>query len=121
MTVSWNIDPGAYFAAITKQRVDAIEADAVQLINDLTEQAETWMKENARWNDVTGDARQALYADIEHMVRQSVTLLMSHGPAIDYAWALEGNPRTTLLGDAVDHWQPVVFRGVQEIVRRHSG
>lgn len=122
MTVSWNIDPGAYFAAITRQRADDIEADIVAFVDGMTDEVAAWMRDNARWTDRTGEARQGLYADIEHVVRRSVHLLMSHGPTIEYAvwleWAHAG--RFSILPDAVDNFAPVLYRGVLEILRRHS-
>lgn len=120
MTVSWNMDPGAYFAAITRQRANAIEHDVVQLIDGLTEQASAWMKQNARWQDRTGNARAGLWSDIDHVVHKAVYLLMSHDVTLDYTWFLEANPKTTLLGDAADHFWPVILRGAMEIARRHS-
>lgn len=122
MSVSWSIDPALYLESYTRAIADSIEADIVALVDGLTEQAENWMRQEARWNDVTGEARAALYADIEHVARQSVTLLMSHGPAIEYAWYLEtvNSGRYEILSTASDVFWPVLFRGVQDILRRHS-
>lgn len=120
MTISWNITPEESWGALAQRQADSIEADIVSLVESLLDDVQSWMRANHRWQNVTGEAEAALYTDIEHVVRQSVHLLMSHGPAIAYAMILELNPKTALLGDAVDHWQPLLFRGVQEIVRRHS-
>lgn len=122
MTVSWNIDPGAYFEAITRQRADAIEADIVALVDSLTEQAEQWMQQNARWQDDTGRARQGLWADVEHVTRQSVYLLLSHDVTLDYTWFLEyaHAGRLEILSSAADHFWPLLYRGAVEIARRHS-
>lgn len=119
--VTWNIDPGEYLAALTQQRIDAIEADIVRLVESLLNEVEAWMKANHRWQNRTGNAEAGLYADIEYAVRQSVYLLMSHDVTLDYTWILEANPRTALLGDVSDHFWPILLRGAREIVRRHSG
>jgi hypothetical protein len=119
--VTWNIDPGAYLEAHTRAIADSIEADIVRLVDSLTEVATAWMQENARWQDQSGDARAGLWSDIEHVARQSVTLLLSHDVTLDYTWFLEANPRTALLGDTADHMWPLLYQGALEIVRRHSG
>jgi hypothetical protein len=121
MSVTWNIDPAQYLERHTRAVADSIEADIVELVESLLNTAESWMKANHRWVNRTGDAEAALYTDIEHTVRQSVTLLMSHGPAIEYAWFLEANPSFALLGDASDHIWPLLYQGALTIVRRHSG
>lgn len=118
--ITWSIDPGAYAEAWTRQIADSIEADIVTMADGLTEQATAWMKQNARWNDVSGNARAGLWSDIEHVTRQSVTLLLSHDVTLDYTWFLEANPKTALLGGAADHLWPLLLRGAMEIVRKYS-
>lgn len=121
MTVTWNIDPGAYFAAITQQRVDAVKRDIVALVERLTDEVVAWMQQNARWQDDTGRARAGLWSDIEETTWQ-VYLLMSHDVTLDYTWFLEyaHAGRFEILSSASDHFWPVLYRGVVEIVRRHS-
>lgn len=121
MTISWNITPDLAWGQLAQQQADSIEAETVALIESLLDAVEAWMKENARWNDQTGRARAGLFADIERVAHQAVYLLMSHDVTLDCTWALEANPRLALLGDASDHWWPVLYRGVVEIVRKHSG
>lgn len=118
--VTWNILPEDAWGALVQGRADAIEADIVALIDDLTDQVTIWMRANHRWQNRTGDAEAGLFSDVEHVIHQSVYLLMSHGPAIDYAWFLEANPRFAVLGDAADTFWPVLLRGVRDILRRHS-
>lgn len=118
--VTWNIRPEEAWAALVQGRADAIEADIVALVDSLTDEVAEWMRANHRWQNRTGDAEAGLYSDIEHTIHQSVYLLLSHGPAIEYAWFLEANPRYAVLGDAADQFWPVLLRGVQAILRRHS-
>lgn len=118
--ITWNITPEVAWEEIAKRQVDAIEADIKAFIEEMLDPVQQWMKENHRWKNQTGAAEEGLYADIEHIVRTIVYLVMSHGPAVEHAWILEANPRTALLGDAADHWWPVLYRGVVEIVGKHS-
>lgn len=123
MTVSWNITPEASWGALAQAQADSIEADIVALVDGMLFEVEEYMRREARWTDRTGAARAALYTDIEHVVRESVYLLMSHGPAIDYAVFLEYSfaGRFEILSSTSDVFGPVLYRGAVEIARRHSG
>lgn len=121
MEITWNITPEEAWGQLAEQQVDNIEADIVAFVESKLDQVESWLKTEARWNDQTGRARAGLYSDIEHITRHAVYLLMSHDVTLDYTWALEANPRTALLDDAVEYWWPLLYNGVIEIVERHSG
>jgi hypothetical protein len=121
MSVSWSVDPSLYLEQLTRRKADAIERDIVRLAQSLLNEAEQYMKQNHRWSNVTGETEQGLYSDIEHAVRERVTLLMSYGPTSEHAWTLEANVRFALLGDAADAIWPLLYRGAVEICRRHSG
>ena len=117
---TWSVDPGTYAAGVALQAAKGIEEDVVAFVDGMTDEVAAWLRANHRWENRTGDAEAGLYADVEHVLHESVYLLISHGPAVEYAWFLEANPRYAVLGDAADHFWPVLLRGVQEIVRRHS-
>lgn len=121
--VTWNIDPAQYFHDLTLARVQAIEQDIVSLADSLTGEITSFMQREARWQDRTGEARAGLYSDVEHVARQAVYILLSHGPAIDYAWFLEyaHSGRFEILSTTADHVWPIFYRGVMAIVQHHSG
>lgn len=123
MTVSWNVDPGEALARLVRQKIDAIERDIVRLVDKLSDQATQFMRASARWQDDTGEARAGLYADVEHAVRESVTLLLSHGPAITYAHWLEyaHRGRFEILSTTSDNFWPLLYRGAVDIMQKHSG
>lgn len=119
--ITWNMDPGDYFAALTLAQADAIEADIVALVESLLDPVEAQMKQMARWQDRTGAARRGLFTDMQHVARQAVYLLMSHDVTLDYTWMLEANPRFAILGDAADYAWPLLYQGVRQIVAKHGG
>lgn len=121
MTLSWTRTPADAWYELAKREADAIEAETVALVDGLTDQAAQWMKANHRWQNVTGAAEAGLYADTLHVARQMVSMLLSHGPTIAYAHDLEANPKFAILGDAVDWWAPLLYRGLLEIAKRHGG
>jgi hypothetical protein len=122
MSVHWDVTPDVAWEGAAKLQAQRIEQDIVKLIESLLEQAQGYMRENARWQDISGDARSGLYTDIEMAVREFADLVMSHGPAIPYAWDLEtvSNGRYAILGDTYDHFAPLIYREVSAIIRRHS-
>lgn len=119
--ITWSRTPADAWAELARVEAAAIESEVAQFADSLTDQITAWMRQEARWNDVTGEARAGLYSDVIHMARQSVSILMSYGPTTLYDVHLEANPRTSLLGDATDYWAPVIYRGAQEIAKRHGG
>src|SRR5687767_14986848 len=50
-----------------------------QVGNYFAAKFETYAKENAEWEDQTGNARQGLHAFVEELARDSVQLFLSHG------------------------------------------
>jgi hypothetical protein len=108
---------------LVQAKADAIERDIVALVERMLDPAQAWMQANAPWTDRTGQARANLYTDLEHAARQSVGMLLAHGPTISYSVYLETMQmgRFAILAPAVDWWAPVLFREVQAIVRRHTG
>lgn len=119
--ITWTRTPADAWGELAKVEAAAIEAEVVALVDGITDQAAEWMKQNHRWENRTGDAEAGLYADILQVAHETVSLLLSHGPTIAYAHILEANPRFAILGDAVDQFAPILFRGLQEIAKRHGG
>lgn len=121
MTISWSRTPADAWSELARMEAAEIEAETVALVDGVTDQAAAWMKENHRWQNVTGEAEAGLYADTLHVARQTVSLFLSHGPTITYARWLENNPKFGILGDSVDQFAPILFRGLQEIAKKHGG
>lgn len=121
MTVTWSRTPAQAWYAVVKNRADNIEQDTVIMVDRWTDTATAWMKENARWTDRSEDARNNLYSDTIHVAHETVSMLLSHGPTITYARFLEANPKFAILGDAVDQFAPLLFRGLQQIAAKYSG
>lgn len=79
----------------------------------------SWMKENAVWQDRSGDARKALWADV-FVVGTSIIIMFGHGPTIYYGWYLEfkNEGRYQIVGPALSAFYPQVFSTAQFIVGR---
>lgn len=77
----------------------AIRAGAVRMANDM----EQWARDNAPWNDRTGDARAGLEAEAEHMgFRQEITIhhTVEYGIWLEVRW----NGRYAIIGPTVEHF-----------------
>lgn len=78
---------------------------------------ETWAKENARWTDRTGNARQSLkgrsyWEDANHIVAQ-----LSHG--VDYGIWLElaNQKKYAILEDSIEAHKDEILRAWAEVVK----
>lgn len=118
----WSVKPEEAWGAMARAYADQVEADIVRFAQGLTDEITAYMKENHRWQNDTGAAEAGLYSDVIHVVRESVTVLMSHGPAVAHAWILEyaHTGRFEILSTTLDHFAPVIFRGVEGIVQGRS-
>lgn len=76
---------------------------------------ETWMKENARWRDRTGEARHTLYAEVQQLSR-SIVIAIGHG--VSYGFWLETiqSGRFSILRPALDRFAPILFGKVHAVM-----
>ena len=77
---------------------------------------EAWMKTNAPWRDLTGNARQTLHTEVQVMAEQ-VAIILAHG--MSYGWFLELAHGSTfaIVGPALDHFSPIIFADVERLLR----
>ena len=68
---------------------DGILRDTEKAIKDLAIEMERWMKDNAKWVDDTGDARQGLQAAVVREGPSSWSIYVGHGKDIYYGVWLE--------------------------------
>jgi hypothetical protein len=69
------------------------------------DQVEQWMRENAPWDDRTGDAREGLGASVErHGLDYSLTIFhgVEYGVYLEVRW----NGRYAILQPTIEHWGP---------------
>lgn len=92
-------------AAFTVKANMAIRAGAVACAEDL----EQWMKNNAPWEDRTGDARAGLTAEAHHQgFRQEILIYHTaeYGVWLEVRW----NGRYAIIQPALDHFSTVGMR-----------
>ena len=89
------------------------ESRAIRTSEGITERMEQWMKDNAIWQDRTGDARRGLYSKAnrtgERGQGRSIVIEFGYGPEddpIDYAFYLATMQagRFDILAPAAAYW-----------------
>jgi hypothetical protein len=103
--------------SLTKTYYDAIERAVVEVVlQKYAPQIEAWMKATAPWTDRTGNARQALRADIERLTNDTLSIVLIHG--MDYGKQLElrRQGRYAIIQPALDTWSPRVFAEVRRVI-----
>lgn len=88
LTFEWVVPPSVIQAAITvygKKVITAVHAIA----NQIATEAQNDMRRNARWRDLTGNARAALFSMADTAAKDVVMIYLSHGSAIWYGIFLE--------------------------------
>jgi hypothetical protein len=111
----WQKTPEEAFTELAVEYEAAIHTAVRTLIQRYEPDIEAWMKQNARWTDRTGNARQALHTEVEEVLNQSVTLYLSHG--VDYGVFLElsHGGAYAIIGPALDYFAPKIWADVQRL------
>lgn len=116
MSFEWQITPEAAFGQLTAAYAQAIRNGVRQIARRRAPEIEAWMKNNARWTDRTGNARQTLHTEVEDMAFDMVTILLEHGVEYGVYLELSHGGVWGILGDAVDTWGPVVWADVRAML-----
>lgn len=93
---------------------ERIEAAVVAAANVLAKRAEEDAKNNAPWQDRTGDARDGLNAFVER-AQNVVTIYLAHGPEINYDIYLETMKGGSLaiIGPTLEALFPIIMDAIR--------
>ncbi len=113
----WHTRPDAAWGDLADAYSRAIQDGVYQLAQAYAVEIEAWMKENAPWTDQTSNARQTLHSEADRLVGGAVEIILAHG--MDYGIFLElaNGGQYAIIGPALDHFIPLVWRDVQELLR----
>jgi len=95
---------------------ERVYAAVLALVKRHERDIEGWMKENAPWEDRTGNARQGLVA-YTRMGGEGISLYMAH--TVDYGVYLElrqGKGRRPILVPARDEVAPKIVEDLQQLL-----
>ena len=116
MGIEWTSPPSTAVPAMVITYQDRVRRALFLLAASYAPRIEEWMKQNAPWEDVTGNARQKLYADVFELAF-SVGLFIGHG--VDYGKFLEhsNTGRYAIVTPALDYWTPKIWQDVKRILK----
>lgn len=113
----WVVTPEDAFAGLVDVYTQAVRRAVITVVFKRAPEIEAWMKENAVWQDQTGNARQTLWSEpfVDAMV---IGITFGHG--MDYGWWLEmaNAGRFSIILPALDHWSSIIMQDMNEIVGR---
>lgn len=114
MSFIWHVPPEQGIGPVHDAAVIRARQIVYQLMLSYKPRIEAWMKQNARWQDRTANARQGLYAEVEEFAT-SVSLIADH--SLWYGWFLETRHagRYAIIAPAIDHFYPQIVADLRRI------
>lgn len=117
MAIDWETPPDVALEQMTQAHINAIHSAILRLAEFYAPQMEAWMKSNASWVDRTANARQTLWAEEIDFV-DSIVLAFGHGVEYGVFLELANAGKYAILGPAIDHFAPKLWRDVQSLMAR---
>lgn len=114
---TWTTPPTSAFKRFFQAYTEEIRRTAMAIALRRAPEIENWMKENAVWEDRTGNARQTLYTEVNNLYGVAVEIVLSHG--VDYGQYLEvvSGGVYAIVGPALDYWGRIVWNDVRNLMR----
>lgn len=114
----WIVPPNQAFPQLVEQYTKTIILSGRRVAHQRAEDATAWMKENAPWQDRTGDARAGLHVEERESPGVLTELVFSHDDSLDYPVWLEiaHGGRFAIIAPAIDYWGPKLMQDIQRIV-----
>lgn len=118
MGFQWQVAPTDVFPQAARNYTQTIIASGRRVSHSRAQEAEQWLKDNAPWQDRTGDARRGLSVTVNEAPSVLAELVFSHDPALDYTIWLEvaNGGKYAIIARAIDYWGPILMRDIQRII-----
>ncbi len=115
MAFVWDVPPDLAFNQLTDRYARAIFQSGRRVAYEQAEEMEQYAKDNARWTDRTGDARERLHATVEE-TGPIGTIVLAHG--VDYGIWLEiaNGGRYSIIPETIDVYGPKVMASLQRMM-----
>lgn len=113
-TVEWDRPVNVVVTRWADEVMQLILAGLERIVRKYAPLIEQWMKQNAPWKDITGNARAGLHAEVGILVGRHYDLYLDHSDAVPYGSLLElkNQGKFAIIQPALDHWQPIIFNEV---------
>lgn len=115
MSFRWEVPPDLAFPQLVDRYSRVILQSGRRIAYERAEDMENFAKQNAPWQDVTGNARERLHATVEEN-GPLAEIILAHG--VDYGVWLElsHGGKNQILATTLDIYGPIVMRDLQRIM-----
>lgn len=113
---TWDIPPEVAFGALAEAYFAYLREAVILVCQTRAPEILTWMKQNAPWQDRTGNARRTLWTQVIPGLTE-VTILLSHGMYYGFWLEVKWAGRFSIIGTALDHWTPIILQDMQKVAR----
>lgn len=115
-SIAWDREISVFVNGIKRAEIDYLNRGIERIALKFAPQIESWMKANAPWTDRTGNARQGLYAEVEQLITDMVSIVI--GGRVSYTYWLEvaNQGKYAVIAPALDFWYGKVFDAVQRFI-----
>lgn len=117
MSFVWDVPPDEAFVELAEAYETAVHAGVAAIAKRYAPEIENWMKSNAPWTDRTGNARQTLHTEVEEVVNEMISLVLSHGVEYGKYLELSHGGRFAIIGPALDYFAPKMWADVQGLFK----
>lgn len=117
--MKWSKRPSDAFEEASREYADQIDKSVARIVARFKPQIENHMSAEAPWEDRTGNARQALFANIERVIRKSIAIDFGHGHGIEYGIYLEfaNAGKYAIVGPTFDKFAPKIWAEIETMLR----
>lgn len=115
MGFKWEVAPTDVFPQMASKYTQAIFQSGRHIAYEQAEAMENYAKQNAPWQDQTGDARERLYATVEE-TGPIGTIVLSHGVSYGIWLEILGQGRNSIIAPTIDLFGPIVMRSLQNMI-----
>lgn len=113
----WQVHPATAWPALAVSYRARIEAGIVAIAQRWAPEIENYMKTQAPWTDRTGNARQGLHTEVNHVVGSMVEIVLSHGVSYGIWLEIRHAGAYAIVNPALDHFAPRVWADVVRMLR----
>ena len=114
--IRWTVPPQAAWEALAGNYRAAIERGIVAIAQRWSPEIENYMKANAPWTDRTGNARQALYTEVNHVTGVMVEIILAGGVEYMIFLELRNAGRFAIINPSLDYFAPRIWNDVRRML-----
>lgn len=117
MPLEWTISPERAFVPGYNAWQNKVRMALITAIQRRVPQIEQWMKANAPWRDLTGEARRRLWAQM-FVYLEGILVIFDHDVIYGRRLEFEFSGRYAIIGPTIDHWGPILMNDVVKVLAR---